>query len=106
MQRGIEIFEFVQDANFEIIDSLKNNETKYLLIFEDSWEEICKSKAFVDIATAGRHSGLSNIHIKHNLFHRSERGRDVKLQKTHIDLSKSHRDVMQVRTLSVHLGIG
>ena len=68
MQKEIENFEFVRGVNFEFIDSLKNNGTKYLLIFDDSCEEICYSKAFFDIATAGRHRGLSTIYIKHNPF--------------------------------------
>ena len=55
MQKEIENLEFVQGVNFEFIDSLKNNDTKHLLIFDASCEEICNSKAFVDIATAGRH---------------------------------------------------
>ena len=86
--------------------SLKNNGTKYLLIFDDSCEEICNSKAFVDTATAGRHRGLSTIHIKHNLFHQSKLGRDVELQNTHILLFKSPRDEMQVTTLSTQLDLG
>ena len=55
MQKEVENLEFVQEVNFEFIDSLKNNctSTKYLLIFDDSCEEICNSRAFVDIATAG-----------------------------------------------------
>ena len=76
------------------------------MIFDDSCEEICNSKAFVDIATAGRHRGLSTIYIKHNLFHQSKLGRDVELQNTHIVLFKSPRDVMQVTTLSTQLGLG
>ena len=91
---------------FEFIDSLKNNGTKYLLIFDDSCEEICNSKAFVDIATAGRHRGLTTIYIKHNVCHQSKLGRDVELQNTHIVLFKSPRDVMQVTTLSTQLGLG
>ena len=106
MQKEIKNLEFVQGVNFEFIDSLKNNGTKYLLIFDDSCEEICNSKAFVDIATAGRHRGLSTIYIKHNLFHHSKLGRDVELQNTHIVLFKSPRDVMQVTTLSTQLGLG
>ena len=77
-----------------------------MLIFDDSWEDICNSKAFVDIATAGRHRGLSTTYIKRNLFHQSKLGRDVELQNTHIVLFKSPRDVMQVTTLSTHLGLG
>ena len=106
VQKEIENLEFVQGVNFEFIGSLKNNGTKYLLIFDDSCEEICNSKAFVDIATAGRHRGLSTIYIKHNLFHQSKLGRDVELQNTHIVLFKSPRDVMQVSTLSAQLGLG
>ena len=106
MQKVIESLEFVRGVNFEFIDSLKNNGTKYLLIFDDSCEEICNSKAFFDIATAGRHRGLSTIYIKHNLFQQSKLGRDVELQNTHIVLFKSPRDVMQVTTLSTQLGLG
>ena len=106
MQKEIENLEFVQGVNFEFIDSLKNNGTKYLLLFDNSEEEICNSKAFVDIATAGTHRGLSTIYIKHNFFHffqQSTLGRDVELQNTHIGLFKSPRDVMQVTTPSTQL---
>ena len=79
-----------------------------MLIFDDSYEQICNSKAFVDIATAGRHRGLSTIYIKHNLFHQSKLGRDVELQNKSykLVLFKSPRDVMQVTTLSTQLGLG
>ena len=90
----------------KFIDELKNNGAKYLLIFDGSCEEIYNSKAFVDIATAGRHRGLSTIYIKHNLFHQSKLGRDVELQNTHIVLFKSPGDVMQVTTFSTKLGLG
>ena len=106
MQKEIEYLEFLQGVNFEFIDSLKNNGTNYFLIFDDSCEEVCNSKAFVDIATAGRHRGLSTIYIKHNLFHQSKLGRDVGLQNTHIVLFKFPCDVMQVTTLSTQLGLG
>ena len=106
MQKEIKNLEFVRGVNFEFIDSLKNNGTKYFLIFDDSCEEMCNSKAFVDIATAGRHRGLSTIYIKHNFFHQSKLGRDVELQNTHIVLFKSPRDVKQVTTLSTQLGLG
>ena len=105
-QKEIKNLEFVQGVNFEFIDSLKNNATEYLLIFDDSCEEICNSKASVNIAAAGRHRGLSTIFINYNLFHQSKLGRDVQLQNTHIVLFKSPRDVMQVTTLSSQLGLG
>ena len=106
MQKEIENVEFVQGVNFEFIDPLKNNGAKYLLTFDDSCEEIRNSKAFIDIATADRHRGLSTIYIKHNLFHQSKLGQDVELQNTHIVLFKSPRGVMQVSTLSAQLGLG
>ena len=104
MQKEIDNLEFVQGVHFEFINSLKNNGTKYLLLFDDSCAEICNSKEFVDITTAGRHCGFSTIYIKHNLFHQSKLGRDVELQNTHIVLFKSPRDVHQIATLSVKLG--
>ena len=106
MQKEIENLEFVRGVNFEFIDSLKNNGTKYVLIFGDSCEEICISKAFVDNATAGRHRRPSTTYIKHNFFHQSKLGRDVELQNTHIVLFKSPRDLMQVTTLSTQLEPG
>ena len=96
----------MQGVNFEFFDSLKNNGTKYLLIFDDSCEEICNSKAFVGITIAGRYQGLSTIYIKHNVFHQSRLGRDVELQNTHIVLFKSPREVMQATTLNTQLGLG
>ena len=75
MQKDIKNLEFVQRVNFDFIDSLKNNGTKHLLIFADSCEENCNSKAFVDIANGGRHRGVSTIYIKHNFFHQRILGR-------------------------------
>ena len=106
MQKEVENLEFDQGVNIEFIALLKNNGTKYLIIFDDSFEEIWNSKAFVDIDTAGRHRGLSTIYIKHNLFDQSKHGRDIELQNTHIVPFKSPRDVMQVSTLSAELGLG
>ena len=68
MQKKLDILKIVRCVNFQIIDSLKNNGTKNLLIFDDSCKKICNSKAFVDFATAGRHSGLITIYIKPNLL--------------------------------------
>ena len=106
MQKEIQNLEFVGGVNFEFIDSLKNNGAKYLLTFDNSCEEIFNSKAFVDIATAGRQWRLSTIYIVHNLLHQSNLGRDVELQNTHLVLFKSPRDVMQVTTFSTQLGLG
>ena len=106
MQKEIKNLKFVQGGNFEFIDLLKDNGTKYFLIFDDSCEEIRNFKAFADTATAGTHRGLSTIYIKHNLFHQSNLGRDVELQNTHIVPFKPPRDVMRVTTFSTQLGRG
>ena len=104
MQKGIENLEFLRGVIFEFIDSLKNNGTKCLFIFDNSCVKICNSKAFADIATARRH--LSTVYIKHSFFHQRKQGRDVELQNTHIVPFKSPRDVKQVTTLSRQLGLG
>ena len=52
------------------------------------------------------HRGFSTIYTKHNLFHQGKLGRDVELQNTHIVPFKSPRDVHEVATLSVQLGLG
>ena len=65
-KRKVEILVLVQGAN--LIDSLIDNGTKYLLTFHDSCERTCISEAFVDIAATGTHCGLSSVYIKHNLF--------------------------------------
>ena len=106
MQKENDNLEFVHGIHLEVINSLKNNGTKCLLFFDDSFAEICNSKEFVDIATANRQRGFSTIYIKHNLLHQSKLGRDVELQNTHIVLIKSPRDVHQVATLGVQLGLG
>ena len=69
MLTEVKNLEFVHGVHFYFIKSLKNNGTMYLLTFEDSCEQNCNLKAFVDFATAGRHHGLSAIHIKRNPFH-------------------------------------
>ena len=97
---------FIQGVDFELIENLLNNGTKYLLTLDDSCEEISNTKQFLQIATAGRHRGLNTIYIKHNLFHQSKLGRDVELQNTHIVLFKSPRNVLQINTLSQQLGLG
>ena len=64
MQKEIKNLQFVQGVNIEFFDSLKNNCTKYLLLFDDSCEEICNSKVFADIATL---PPLGDIGFEHNL---------------------------------------
>ena len=53
---------FIHRKNFELIENLPINGTKFLLIFDDSCEETSNYKVFVKISTAGRHGSKSNIH--------------------------------------------
>ena len=103
MQKAIENFGFVQCVNVGTIDYLKNNWTKYFLLFGNFCEKNCSSTVFVDFATAGRHRGLSTIYIKHNLLHQNKLRRNVELQNTYIVLFESSCDVMQVSTLNAQL---
>ena len=106
MQKEVENLEFVQGVHFEFIDSSNNNGTKYLLLFDDSCDDIFNSKDFLDISTAGRHRGLSTIYNRDNLFHQIKLVRDVELQNTHIVRFKSSHGVTQVSTVSAQLGVG
>ena len=104
MQKEDDNLDFVIGVNCELIESLNNNVTKYTLIFDNSFEKICNPKAFHAFATVGRHHGVRTPNIKHNFFHQNNLGRDVELQIKHIVFSQTHRDVMQISTLSANLG--
>ena len=104
-ENEFESIEYVQGVNFDMINQLPADGTNYLLIFDDSCEEICRSKEFQMLATAGRHRKLNVIYIKHNLFHKSPLGRDIELQNTHIILFKNPRDINQIKVLSKQLGV-
>ena len=98
--------DLIQRFEFELIENFPNNGRIYLLIFDDSCEEISNSKQFLKVATSGRYRGLNTMYGKHKLFHQSKLARDVELQNTHIILFKSPRDVLQINTLSQQLGLG
>ena len=70
--RRNEYFELNRSVLFKFIDSLKNNDSNYSVLFDDSCGEICNSKFFVDFISAGRHRRLSTIILWHNLFHQSK----------------------------------
>ena len=105
MSKDVKNFDLKEGVDFEFIQNLPNNGTKYLLIFDDSCEEISSSKGFVKIG-AGRHKGLSTIYINFiRVYHiyQSRLGGDIELQNTHIVLFQSPRDVLQINTLSQQL---
>ena len=106
LQKEIENLEFVQGVNFEFVDSLKTNGTKYLLFFDNSCGGICNWRVSLDVATAGKQRRLGTNFIKQNLFHQSKLVRDVEHQNTHIVLFITPHDVMQVSTFNDQLQIG
>ena len=106
MMQSIAGIEFIHDVDFELIENLPADGTKFLLIFDDSLETFSKSEKFNEIATADRHRNLNCVYIKHNLFHKNKTGRDAALQTTHIVLFKSPRDVQQIDILGRQLGLG
>ena len=57
---------FIQGVEFELIENLLQHGTNYLLLSDDSCDEVSNSKQFAKVATAGRHGGLKTIYIKHN----------------------------------------
>ena len=57
-------------------------------------------------AAARRHRGLNRMHMKRNLFLKSNSGRDIELENTHIVLFTSPGVVLQVGRFSVQLGFG
>ena len=97
MQNEIESLGFVQ---VEIMDTLKNNGTNYLLIFHDSCEESCNSEVFVQTATAGRHRRLRIKYTKENQFDQRKQVSTLG-SKTLIVLFKTYG-----MTPSTELGLG
>ena len=106
MLNSVKNLEFIKCVDFELIQNLPNDGTKYLLIFDDSCAEIFRSREFEKIATSGRHRNFAVIYVKHNLFHKSPLGRDIELQNTHVVLFKSPRDVNQITKFGQQLGLG
>ena len=83
---------------FTNLEFLQNTEN-FLLIFDDSCEEIFNDKEFVKLATAGRYKNINVIYVKHNLYQQSKWSRIIDLNTTHISLFKSPREVQQVEFL-------
>ena len=76
---------------------------KALAIFDDSCEEILQSSSFANLATAGRHRGVSVIFIKHNLYQQGKFCVTVDKNTTHLIILKSPRIGRQLRLLGSEL---
>ena len=93
--------EFMKFDGFESVRKLEN----FLLVFDDSCEDIYNDKEFVRLATAGRHRGIDVIYVKHNLFQQSRWSRTIDLNTSHIILFKTPRDVQQLDLLGRQLNV-
>ena len=60
--------DFVEGVEFEFLDLLKINSTKYLLTLDNSPRLNSILTVFVDFASPGRHRGMSGLYVKHNSF--------------------------------------
>ena len=87
---------FVPCLDITMIKKLED----YLLVFDDSCEEIYQEKEFVKLAVAGRPKKVHFIFVKRNLFLQSKWSRTIDLNTTHIIVFKSPRDLQQID----HLG--
>ena len=92
---------FKKYANLEFL----NNHANYLLIIDDSCEEIYNDKDFVKLATAGRYKNINVIYIKPNLYQKSKWSRTIDLNTPHIILFKSARDIQQVEFIGKQLNL-
>ena len=62
---------FIQGVDFDLIENLPNNGTKYLLIFDDSCEKISNSKTICKNSHCWETQVTDTIYIKLTLFHQS-----------------------------------
>ena len=74
-----------------------------LLLFDDSCEEVLESKAFENLATAGRHKKLHVIFIKHNLYQKGKYSVTIDKNTTHIILTQSPRIGRQLKILGTEI---
>ena len=89
------IYWFPEKPRFEVLVN----------IWQRFWRHL-QSKSFCWNFHCWKTSSIDYYILKHNLFHQSDLGRDVELQKTHIVQSKTTCDVMKFSTHSAELCLG
>ena len=104
---SIEVFSRKINVKFMKIDGFESKRQleNFLLVFDDSYEDIHNDNEFFGQATKGRHRWIDEIKVKLNLFQHSQWSRTIDLNTSHILLFKSPRDVQQVDLLGLHLNI-
>ena len=102
-----EVFSRIINVKFMKIDGFESKRKleKFLLVFDDSYENILNANEFLRQATTGRHRWIDEIIVKLNLFQHSQWSRTIDLNTSHIFLFKSPHDVQQVDLLGLHLNI-
>ena len=71
------------------------NIENFLLVFDESCEEIYNDKEFVKLATAGRLKGSNVNYFKHSFFQQNQWSRSFDLNSSHVILFKSPRNLQQ-----------
>ena len=105
MQREVRNTEFIGSLDFEFSENLPNDGLNYLLIFDDSCDEISRSKQFEKIAIAWRHRKHNCIYVKQFVSWKCKWERHW-VEKTNMVPFKSPRDVQQIDVQRKPLGLG
>ena len=87
---------------FKNLEFLQNTEN-YLLVFDDSCEEIFSEKEFFKLATAGQNKNININYVKCNFYQQNKWLRTIDLNKIYIKLFKPPRGVQQVDFLGKQL---
>ena len=101
----VDDFDVVDTAINSIESNRGDSDNKTLLIFDDVAEELLRNEKFSNLATSGRHKGISIIFIKHNLYQQGKHSVPIDKNTTHIILMKNPRVGRQIKILGSELGM-
>ena len=96
--------EFIQGLEWKSLEKADVQKKRILLVVDDLFEEAAKSKEFLALVIAGRHSNIHLVVLIHNLFQQTKSSKTNDLNVTQIILFKSPRDSEQIGILGRQLG--
>ena len=91
----------MKDSGFQTV----SGNDKVLAIFHNSCDDILESASFANLATPGRHKGVSVVFIKHNLYQQGKYCVTVDKNTTYVVILKSPRIGRQLKFLGSELQI-
>ena len=77
---------------------------RYLIIFDDVFDEISRSEEFLNLIVSGRHKHQHIIFLKLNLYQKCPNSKTIDLSLTQILPLKSPGDINQIDCLGRQLG--